>query len=132
MSYLGNAFKEAEENDSFRKVIFTGKNSQLVLMSVPRGEEVGEETHPRVEQSLFFLSGKGKAVLNGEETPISEGSVVIVTPGTKHNFVNTGNEPLKILTIYSPPNHIDGRIHRTKKEAEEDLEDERFGENIGG
>ncbi|MCL5006761.1 MAG: cupin domain-containing protein [Patescibacteria group bacterium] len=132
MSYLGDVFKKAKENENFRKVLFTGKNSQLVVMSVPPQEEIGEETHPRVEQTLFFLSGTGRAVLDGKVSQISAGSAVVVTPGTKHNFFNTGVEPLTIITVYSPPNHIDGRIHRTKKDADQDLEDERFGESRGG
>lgn len=127
-SYTGNIIQETEKNTYFRKVIFTGTRSQLVVMNIPPGGEVGEETHKYTEQTLFFLSGTGKAILDGKESPINAGDVVVVTPGTKHNFVNTGVIPLKIYTVYSPPNHIDGRIHVTKADADKDLQDETFGE----
>ena len=126
MSYKTNIIEESETNKYFRKVIFTGRRSQLVVMEIPVSGEVGEETHAHVEQTLFFLSGSGKAYLNGEESDIKSGDVMVVTPGTKHNFVNTGSEVLKIYTVYAPPNHIDGRIHKTKAEADEDIEDEEF------
>ncbi|MDE2096779.1 MAG: cupin domain-containing protein [Patescibacteria group bacterium] len=132
MSYIGNVFRETSENQNFRKVLFTGKRSQLVVMNIPVGGEVGEETHQNVEQTLFFLNGSGKAILDGQESAISAGDAVVVTPGTKHNFINTGSEPLEIFTVYAPPNHIDGRIHRTKAEADFDREDEEFGEKVGG
>jgi len=128
MSYITNIIKETEANNYFRKVLFTGERSQLVVMDIPAGEEIGEETHAHVEQTLFFLSGTGKAILNGEETAISAGDVVVVTPGTKHNFLNTGTDSLKVYTIYAPPNHINGRIHITKADADKDVEDEAFGE----
>ncbi len=128
MAYQANVIKETQANNNFRRVLFTGQKSQLVVMSIPPGGEVGEEIHQHVEQILFFQSGQGKALLNGVESAIGVGDVVVVTPGTKHNFINTGSEPLKIYTIYAPPNHLDGRIHRTKAEAEADTEDEEFGD----
>ncbi len=127
MSYKTNILKQTEENTNFRKVIFTGGKSQLVVMDIPVGGEIGEEKHDHVEQTLFFMSGNGKAFLNGEEGAVNSGDVVVVTPGTTHNFVNTGNEPLKVYTIYAPANHIDGRIHKTKNDADNDEEDEMFG-----
>ncbi len=127
MSYHGNIAKEASSNENFRKVIFTGPKSQLVVMSIPPGGEIGEETHEHVEQSLFFISGVGTAFLNGEGYPVGAGDTVVVTPGTKHNFKNGGNAPLKLYTVYAPPNHIDGRIHATKEDADRDVEDEAFG-----
>ncbi len=130
MSYITNILKQTEENTNFRKVLFTGNKSQLVVMDIPVGGEIGEETHGHVEQTLFFMSGTGKVILNGEESLISAGDVVVVTPGTKHNFLNTGAEPLKVYTIYAPANHIDGRIHATKADADADDEDEAFGEAI--
>lgn len=130
MSYAGNIFEETNKNENFRKVIFTGKKSQLVAMDIKPGEDIGEETHPHVEQTLFFLSGTGKAILDGVERPISAGDAVVVTPGTKHNFINTGSKSLKVYTIYAPPNHIDGRIHNTKFNAEADTEDEDFGNAV--
>lgn len=128
MSYHGNIIKDTEENNYFRRVVFTGKNSQLVVMSIPPGGEVGKETHKYTEQTLFFLSGKGEGEFNGEKFSVVAGDVAVVVPGTEHNFVNTGTEPLKIYTVYSPPNHIDGRIHKTKAEADADLADEAVGE----
>lgn len=130
MPYTANILRETEANENFRKVLFTGVKSQLVAMSIPVGGEIGQETHDHVEQTLCILSGSGKTILNGEEKEIGAGDVVVVTPGTQHNFVNTGSEPLKIYTIYSPPNHIDGRVHATKADADADTEDEAFGHAI--
>lgn len=128
MSYQTNIVKDTQENDNFRRVLFTGKNSQLVVMSIPPGGEIGEEVHKYTEQTLFFLSGTGEAILNGIKTPIVAGDVVVVTPETKHNFVNTGDQDLKVYTVYAPANHIDGRVHKTKADADADVEDEAVGE----
>lgn len=128
MSFRINIVKETAANEYFRRVLFTGSKSQLVVMSIPPGGEIGEETHEHVEQTLYFQMGQGEAVLNGETFGVGPGDVVVVTPGTKHNFKNTGNEPLKVATVYAPPNHIDGRVHKTKAEADADVEDEAFGE----
>ena len=128
MPYITNIVSETKNNTYFRKVLFTGTRSQLVVMSIPPGGEVGEETHVYTEQTLFFLSGTGKAILDGKESSISAGDVVVVTPGTKHNFINTGSDPLKIYTVYAPPNHIDGRTHVTKADADKDVQDEIFGQ----
>lgn len=130
MSFHTNVFEAAKDNNNFRKVVFTGQKSQLVLMSIPAGGEVGAETHLQTEQTLFFLSGRGRAILDGVESEVKGGDVFVVTPGKHHNFLNTGTEPLKIYTVYAPPNHIDGRIHATKKDADEDEADEEFGNQI--
>ncbi|MBN1779225.1 MAG: cupin domain-containing protein [Candidatus Buchananbacteria bacterium] len=130
MSYQENIIDKTQQNEYFRQVLFTGSKSQLVVMSIKSGEDIGQETHNHVEQVLFFLSGVGKAILDGEESEVKAGDVVVVTPGTEHNFVNTGSEPLKIYTIYCPPNHIEGRVHKTKEEAEADTEDEDFGHSV--
>lgn len=130
MPYSGNYIKETEKNTFFRKVLFTGAKSQLVAMDIKPGEDIGEETHHHVEQTLFLLHGEGKVVLDGKEQPYRAGDVVVVTPGVRHNFVNTGSESLKIFTIYAPANHIDGRIHKTKHDAEMDVDDEAFGEKV--
>jgi mannose-6-phosphate isomerase-like protein (cupin superfamily) len=127
MSFRTNLNKVTKENPDFREVLFTGQKSQFVVMHIPVGGEIGEETHDHVEQTLYFLSGTGEAILNGETSNVGPGDIVIVTPGTKHNFKNTGSEPLKIATVYTPPNHIDGRIHHTKADADADTEDEEFG-----
>lgn len=130
MSYHSHLHEQTSSNSDFRRVLFTGKHSQLVIMSIPPGGEVGEETHDHVEQTLFFQSGMGEGMLNDETFPIGPGDVTVVTPGTKHNFKNTGSEPLQIFTVYAPPNHIDGRIHHTKTDADADEEDEVFGHNV--
>lgn len=126
MNYATDILNETESNENFRKVLFTGAKSQLVVMRVPPGGEIGLETHEHVEQSLFFHSGTGEAVLDGRVSPVGPGDVVVVSPGTEHNFRNTGSIDLKIYTIYTPPNHIDGRVHRTKADADADAEDEAF------
>jgi len=128
LPYQADVVKMTNENTDFRRVLFTGARSQLVVMSIPPGGEVGEETHKRVEQILYFQSGNGEAILDGKKTLIGPGDVVVVTPGTVHNFLNTGNVPLQITTTYAPPNHIDGRIHHTKADADADVADEAFGE----
>ena len=127
MSAIIHVIKETLENGNFRKVLFTGARSQLVAMSIPPGGEIGEETHDHVEQTLYFHAGEGEAVLDGQSSPLRAGDVLVVTPGTRHNVKNTGSEPLKIATVYAPPNHIDGRIHATKADADVDAEDEAFG-----
>jgi len=129
MPYKTNIIEQTRNNANFRKVLFTGTKTQLVVMSIPPGGEIGLEAHEHVEQALFFLSGKGKSILNGVEQDVAPGDAVVVTLGAKHNFKNTGAEPLKIYTVYSPPNHIDGTVHKTKAEADADIKDEEFGES---
>lgn len=109
----------ARQNENFRRVLFTTERSQLVLMSIPAGEEIGEETHEGIDQVLMFVEGEGEAVLNGERRAVRAGSVVVVPAGTLHNFITKGDAPLKLYTVYTPPEHPDGTIHRTKEEAEE-------------
>jgi mannose-6-phosphate isomerase-like protein (cupin superfamily) len=130
MSYQTNIIAATKKNKFFRQVLFTGAKSQLVVMSIPKGGDIGEETHANVEQVLIFLKGEGKAILDGVESPVTKGDVVVVTPGTKHNFVNTGKSSMKLFTIYCPPNHIDKVIHKTKKAAERDTADEEFGHKV--
>ncbi|MBP9782695.1 MAG: cupin domain-containing protein [Candidatus Pacebacteria bacterium] len=127
MSYIGSIEQLGVKNDNFREVVFTGTKSQLVVMSIPVNTDVGEETHEFVEQTLYIISGVCKVMLNDEEHIVSGGDVVVVTPGTKHNFINVGEDVVKIITTYSPPNHIDGRVHVTKEDADNDTEDEAFG-----
>lgn len=129
MSFHTDLARVVTENTDFRRVLFTGKKSQLVAMSIPPGGEIGEETHDHVEQTLSFQSGTGEGMLDGKTFPIVAGDVVVVTPGTRHNFKNTGSDPLKVATVYAPPNHIDGRVHHTKADADADTEDEAFGES---
>jgi mannose-6-phosphate isomerase-like protein (cupin superfamily) len=130
MSYITNIIKKTEENTNFRTVLFTGEESQLVVMCIPEGVEIGKEKHLHVEQSLFILSGKAKVTLDSQESEVEAGDLIIVTPGVKHNIINTGDGPLKIYTLYAPANHIDGRVHATKEEADADEADEKFGEKV--
>ncbi len=116
--HITNIEKETVENENFRKVIYTSKHSQLVLMNLLPGEEIGLETHNDTDQFLRIESGTGKAILNGQETDISDGYSVTVPEGVEHNIVNTGSEPMKIYTIYSPAHHKDKTIHVTKADAE--------------
>jgi len=132
MPHQVNVVSAARSNEDFRRVLFTGDRSQLVVMTIPPGGEVGDERHDHVEQTLFCLSGNGTAILNGARSPFAPGDAVVVTPGTRHNFLNTGTEPLRIYTIYAPANHIDGRIHRTKADADADHADEEFGHSVAG
>ena len=125
--YAQNIEKETLENDNFRKVIFTGEKSQLVLMSIEVGGEIGKEVHPKVDQFFRIESGKGRALLGGEEVEVGDDFAIVVPAGMEHNIINTGDTPLKLYTIYSPANHIDGRVHKTKAEADLDTEDEAFG-----
>ncbi len=127
LSYVGNIGTIVQKNDNFREVLFTGTKSQLVVMSIPVKGEVGEEIHEHVEQTLYIISGICKVILDDVEHVVSGGDVVVVTPGTKHNFINVGEDIVKIITTYSPPNHIDGRVHTTKEDADNDSEDEAIG-----
>ena len=119
-NYNQDVIKLAKENENFRQVLFTTELSQLVLMSVAPGDDIGEETHKDTDQILSFVAGSGEAVIEGESRPIAAGSVVVVPAGTRHNFINQGGEPLKLYTVYVPPNHKDGTIHRTKQDALKD------------
>ncbi len=130
MSHKSNIVRQALANTAFRKVIFTGANSQLVVMSIPPGGEIGEETHEHVEQTLFVESGEAVAILNCVESPFTVGDALVVTPGTRHNVVNRSAADLKVFTVYAPPNHIDGRIHETKADADRDKADESFGHGV--
>lgn len=127
MSYHINIVKETQNNKDFRHVLYTGLSSQLVVMNIPAGGDIGEEVHKYSEQTLFFLSGKGIGMLGDKKFPIEAGDVVVVAAGTKHNFWNTGTADLKIYTVYTPPDHIDGRIQHTKADADLDTADEAIG-----
>ena len=109
----------ARANDLFRREVTTSKFSQVVLMSIEPGSEIGEEVHDDVDQVLVFVEGEGEAVLEGQPAPVVPNQLVFVPAGTLHNFRNTGSGPLKLYTIYSPPEHEAGTIHRTKEEADE-------------
>lgn len=120
--YIANIEQAALENENFRKVLYTAKNSQLVLMSLKPGEEIGEEVH-QLDQFIRCESGEGKAVLDAVEHAIKDGFSVLVPAGAKHNIINTSpDKSMKLYTLYSPPNHRDGVIHQTKAQAEADEE----------
>lgn len=128
MNFHTNIVKETQENKNFRRVVFTGSQSQLVVMRIPPGGEIGKEMHKYTEQTLFFLSGTGEATLDGKTFPMLPGDVVVVTAGSEHNIRNTGTDSLQIYTVYAPPNHLDGRVHHTKADADADTADEAVGE----
>jgi len=111
----------AVKNNEFRRVLYTAKHSQLVVMALKPKEEIGEEVH-KLDQFFRVEEGTGEAVLNGVRTAIRAGFAVVVPAGTNHNIINTGNVPLKLYTLYSPPNHRDGVVHHTRADAEADNE----------
>ncbi len=116
--YVTDIEKETTKNTDFRQVLYTGKHSQLVLMSLKPGEEIGAETHDDVDQFFRFEAGEGKVVIDSKEHRVKDGSAVIVPAGARHNVVNTSKRAnLRLYTIYSPPEHQDGVVRHTKKEA---------------
>ena len=117
VGFVTNIEKDTLENENFRKVLYTAKNMQLVVMSLNAKEEIGLETHPEHDQFIRVDKGSAKAILNGEESELVDGSCVIIPAGDEHNIVNTGDGELKLYTIYSPPEHPDGTVHATKAEA---------------
>jgi len=123
--FNANIEHDTLENSNFRRVLYTAKHSQLVLMSLQPQEEIGLETHPENDQFLRFEGGKGVCFIDGDRYEVTDGDAVIVPAGSRHNVVNLSRtEELKIYTIYSPPHHKDGTVHMTKKDAETD--DEEF------
>lgn len=114
-----NLEKATLENENFRKVLFTGKHSQLVLMTLQPGEEIGLETHHTHDQFIRVEAGEGSAVIGESTYPLSDGVAIVIPSGTQHNVVNVGEMPLKLYTLYAPAEHPDGTIHRTKAEADE-------------
>ncbi|MGH2676722.1 MAG: cupin domain-containing protein, partial [Actinomycetota bacterium] len=102
----------------FRREVETGTHSQLVVMTIPAGGEIGEEVHDHVDQILIFVDGAADAILDGERKPVGPNDLVFVKAGTRHNFVNTGEGPLRLATIYAPPEHAPGTVHATKAEAD--------------
>lgn len=114
--------KDALENDYFREVLYTAKYSQLVVMSLKPKEDIGEEIH-KLDQFIRCEQGEGKAILDGVEHDMNAGVAVLVPAGTKHNIINTSSgEAMKLITLYAPPNHRDGVVHKTKTDAEADTE----------
>lgn len=121
--YIENIEDKTLQNDYFREVLFTTDKCQLVVMSLKAGEDIGAEVHDTVDQFIRIESGEGVVILNEEETKISAGSAVIVPAGTKHNVINQSGSSMKLYTIYVPPEHRDGVIHKTKADALGDTSD---------
>jgi mannose-6-phosphate isomerase-like protein (cupin superfamily) len=123
--YFANIEKDSLQNENFRKVVYTSKYSQLVLMSLKPKEEIGMEVHPENDQFFRIEKGKGKCIIDDHEYSLEDGVAIVVPSGAKHNIVNTSEtEELKLYTIYSPPHHKDGIVRKTKEEAE--LNEELF------
>ncbi|MGB9726701.1 MAG: cupin domain-containing protein [Minisyncoccia bacterium] len=115
-----NIEEETLKNDNFRKVLYTSKHSQLVLMSLKPNEEIGEEVHPDNDQFFRFEKGEGKVIIDGNEYQVKDGFAIVVPAGASHNVINTSEtEDLKLYTIYSPAHHKDGIVRKTKEEAEQ-------------
>ncbi len=123
-AFVTNIEQETLNNENFRKVLYTSQHGQVVVMSLKPLEEIGLETHDYTDQFFRIDSGEGKVVIDGEESVISDGFAVVVPAGALHNVINTSaGKFLKLYTIYMPPHHVDGTIHKTKEEAEGDTTD---------
>jgi len=118
MPLVKDIFQQAVDNEYFRKVLATGKNVQVVIMSIPPGGEIGEETHPDNDQTLYLAGGVGLVILDDVTSEFTTGDLVLVPAGAKHNVITQGDKPMKIITTYSPPHHPKGTIHKTKAEAD--------------
>lgn len=116
--HLKNLEQQARENETFRTVLANGKHTQIVVMNILPGEDIGKEVHPDNDQVLYLVSGKGTVFLVGTESEFNPGDAVLVPAGTEHNFTTVGDEPMKIITTYSPPHHPEGTVHKTKADAQ--------------
>ena len=117
MGKVVNIKQQALDNEYFRQVLETAEHTQIVIMHIQAGGEIGEEVHPDNDQVLYLVAGKGKVYLDDQESDYNAGDIVLVPAGTKHNFVASDDEPMKIITTYSPPHHPQGTVHKTKAEA---------------
>lgn len=111
-------FNAARTNDAFRREVLTGPHEQVVVMTIPIGGEIGEEVHADADQVFIFVDGRGEAVLEGAASEVGPNDLVMVRAGTRHNFRNVGSSPLRLITIYAPPQHPIGTVHLTKQEAD--------------
>ena len=116
--FVGDIEDQAEDNSDFRRVVYTGKNLQLVLMSLKPGEDIGEEVHKDRNQFFRIEKGKGEVLIDGKRSKIKGDDAVLVPAGARHNIVNTGEKPLRLYTLYGPPEHRDGTVHATKADAQ--------------
>jgi mannose-6-phosphate isomerase-like protein (cupin superfamily) len=120
VGYVTNIEQDTLDNEDYRRVLFTGKNTQLVLMTLKPGEEIGRETHEEHDQFIRIEAGTGLAQLGREEYPLGDGTAVVIPAGVEHNIMNTSSsEPLRLYTLYSPPEHPDGTVHRNKADDPE-------------
>ena len=124
--YCDDIEKQTVENDDFRRVLYTGKNLQLVLMTLQPGEEIGEEVHDDRDQFFRFEEGEGVVLIDGKENRVEDDFAVIVPAGARHNVRNTGPKPLRLYTVYGPPEHKDGVVQSTKEEADRRHHDEEW------
>ena len=124
--YVDNIEEATNSNGDFRRVLYTGKNLQLVLMTLQPGDEIGEEVHEDRDQFFRIEDGRGTVYIDGAPNQMEDDFAVIVPAGARHNVVNTGDEPLKLYTLYGPPEHRDGIVHRTKAQADADHENDHW------
>ena len=124
--YVDDIQARTVENEDFRRVLYTGQNIQLVLMTLKPGEEIGEEVHEDKDQFFRFESGTGEVRINDKANPVEDGIAVIVPAGAKHNVVNTRDDVLTMYTIYGPPDHKDETVHKTKDQAEKDHDNDKY------
>jgi mannose-6-phosphate isomerase-like protein (cupin superfamily) len=115
--FVTNIEEQSATNEYFRQVLYTAPHSQLVVMAIQPGEDIGMEVHPDHDQFIRIESGQGKAILNGEEHVLVDGTAVVIPAGTEHDIINTGKAVMKLYTLYTPPEHKDGTIHKTKADA---------------
>jgi mannose-6-phosphate isomerase-like protein (cupin superfamily) len=116
--FVGDIEDQAEDNSDFRRVVYTGKNLQLVLMSLKPGEDIGEEVHKDRDQFFRLEKGKGEVLIDGKRSKIKGDDAVLVPAGVRHNIINTGEKPLRFYTLYGPPEHRDATVHATKADAQ--------------
>lgn len=118
-AFIGNIEDRTENNRDFRRVLFTGPHMQLVVMALQPGEEIGEEVHTGTDQFFRVEEGNGEVWIDGHTTRIDDDMAIVIPAGARHNITNTGHKALKLYTLYAPPHHADGTVHRTKAEAEQ-------------
>lgn len=124
--YVDDIQARTLENDDFRRVLYTGKHLQLVLMTIQPGEEIGEEVHDDRDQFFRIEEGSGEVVIDGKASPIADDDGIVVPAGARHNVRNTGDEPLRLYSIYGPPEHKDGVVHEDKAQAERDHDNDEW------